>query len=86
MTYPTSHTDEDVEYLYDRYRTRFPEKFRDWVAIEKNYAEAGTDPLQELNRHGIEFLMENTDWDSSTALFLAWFDIRQKVIRFAMAN
>jgi len=86
LTYPSSHSDEDIEHLYNKYRTDFPERFRAWVAIERNFREAGDNPLEELNRHGIEFLMETTDWESSTALFSAWFDIRLKVIRFATAN
>ena len=86
LTYPSTHSDEEIEYLYNKYREEFPDRFRQWVQIEKDYEGAGDDPLDELNRHGVQFLMENTDWESSTALFSAWFDIRQKVIRYATSH
>jgi hypothetical protein len=86
LTYPTTHTDQEIECLYNKYRTDFPDRFQEWVRIEKDFSSYGEDPLAELNRHGIEYLMENTEWETSMALFSAWHDIRKIVIRFATSH
>jgi hypothetical protein len=86
LTYPRSHSLEDVEWLYERFKSDLPDTFASWVHTEKNLSKMGDDPLLEVQKQGLDFLMKNTRWDNLTALSAAWSDLRRKVIAFSMAH
>jgi hypothetical protein len=86
LTYPRSHSLEDVEWLYERFKSDLPDTFASWVHTENNLSKMGDDPLLEIQKQGLAFLMKNTRWDNLTALSAAWSDLRRKVIAFSMAH
>lgn len=86
LTFPPSHTDEDIQYLYDEYRMKFPDRFQEWVEIEKTFTDPDQNPLREIQVEGLKFIQEVCEWDSTFAIGSAWFDLRLKVIDFAKSN
>lgn len=85
LTFPPTHTAEDVDYLFNEYREQFPERFREWVEIEKDFKEEDN-PLRRISIEGLRFLREICDADSTFAVSRAWLDIRLKVIEFSQSN
>ena len=85
LTYPKTHSLDEIWQLLDKYRERHPDVFADWIEIERR-GEWSDDPLAEINRHGIHFLMEHTKWDGLMALSCAWSDWRRKVVALAVAH
>lgn len=86
LTYPSTHTDEEIQYLFDEYRKKFPDRFREWVEIEKTFTNSNDDPLREIHVEGLRFLQDFCEYDSTFALGSAWFDLRTKVVEFAKAH
>jgi hypothetical protein len=85
LTDPKTHSSEEILRLLDEYRQAYPDIIADWIRIERSDNWSG-DPLADINRHGIQFLMDHTRWDSLTALSKAWFDWRGKVRTWALAQ
>ena len=89
LTFPGTHTPDDIQYLLDEYRARFPERFREWVEIERIYTNSDDDLLREIEPEGVRFLREVCDYDHDNPSFSvssAWFDLRLKVIQLAKAT
>ena len=80
LTFPSTLRDDEIDLLYVRYSKQNPDELSRWLIIERNYEAEGDDPLAEIQKHVIEFLMGNTKWDNLAALSFAWLEIRKKVI------
>jgi hypothetical protein len=90
LTFPRTHSDKDIEFLFQEYGKRFPEKLADWIDVEKRLSEqirAGEDvedspqnPLRQITREFFEFMKEYCTWESTFASTTAASHIRSKVI------
>jgi hypothetical protein len=88
LTFPATHSQDDIQQLLDEYRARFPERFREWVEIERTFTKSDDDPLREIQLEGVQFLREVCDYDRdhpTLSVSSAWFDLRLKVIELAKA-
>lgn len=86
LTYPSTHSESDISSLVAHYRDEFPDRYRTWLSIEKRGDKLGEDDLAEVQRHAIEFLINNTKCDSRIAAASAWFDMRLQIIRNALSH
>ena len=88
LTFPPTHSPNDIQHLLDEYRARFPERLQEWVEIERAFTNSDDDPLREIQLEGVRFLREVCDYDHDSTLPVssAWFDLRLKVIELAKAT
>jgi len=86
LTHPPTHTNDEIDLLFRLYELEHPDTFASWIDIERDYRDSRENPLTDIQRHGIQFLMRNTDWESLRSLTDAWYEIRKKVIARAMSN
>ena len=88
LTYPGTHTADDIQYLFDEYRARFPERLQEWVEIERIFTNPDDNPLREIQLEGMRFLRDvcDCDPDATFPILSAWFDLRLKVIEIAKAT
>ena len=85
LRYPKSHSREQILQLLEEYRREHPEIITAWIQIERA-DDWSDDPLVEIHRHGIHYLVKHTQCNDYTALSNAWFDWRGKVRTWTFAN
>ena len=86
LTYPSSLTDADAEALMLKYRELHPDRYNEWVEIEKLRNRLGPHDLAETQVHFYRFLREHTTSDSHIALSSAWMKVRKFVVRAAYSH
>ena len=69
-----------------KYRELHPDRYNEWIEIEKLRDRLQPDDLAETQKHFFEFLMEHTSRDSAMALPEAWMDVRALVVRAAYSH
>lgn len=90
LTYPSSHSLEEIALLFQKFKENCPEIYNDWFAGEVEIARRDEgltksdeiDPLRtwafkEITR----FLKSETDWEGSAALAMGFSDFRQLINR-----
>lgn len=86
LTYPSTHGDEDVSLLLDKFRELYPDDYTSWVSLERDFdrgVDHGSDPLGLTQRQVFIFLMEHTQWDCTLSLAKAWSHMRRLVIKLS---
>ncbi len=76
----------DVSFLFDKYAREYPDELARWREIERDFKNAGPDPLADIQRNVILFLMDNATWDDQSVRTAAWMAIRKKVVDSVTLN
>ena len=86
LTFPGTLSEAEAEILVIKYRGLYPDRYTEWVEIEKLRERLPPNGLREIQIHFIDFLKAHTTWDDSFALISAWVDARGVVVRDAYSQ
>lgn len=77
LTYPKSHSVDDLRQLYKDFQIERPEVFKKWKLLEENWRDGNESDLPPISNEIHNFLKLHTDWDSLDAIISATLDFRR---------
>jgi len=76
IAYPTELSDEQKRFVFDAFRSAFPNEVSEWIEIEKGRLDRGEDGLKPISRLFRKYIMENTSCSSNMASASLFMNMR----------
>ena len=77
LTYPRSHSRDEMRPLFEEFRAKNPDVFAKWKALEANWKDGNELKIKSVHLAIHEFLMPRTQWDSVDGLGEGYSDFRR---------